>query len=125
MACAATYTHPEAAAEVDLGAVVAELGGDLGVQPNEPSCTELEAAGVEDLAADVRVQPAQVEAVVGEDLACGVERLTCRKAEAELLVLVAGRDELVCVRLDPDGHADHHRCDDAERGRDPATRSTR
>ena len=38
------------------------------------------------------------------------------RREAELLVLVAGGDELVGVRLDADGHPDHDRRDDAELG---------
>ena len=76
---------------------------------------DLEATGVEDLAADVAVQAAQVhQAGPGEDPPGGLEGVTADEAEAELLVLVPGRDELMGVRLDPDRHPDHHRGDDAE-----------
>ena len=108
-----------AAAEVDLGAVDAVLVDDPGVQADEAPGRHLEAAGVEDLAADVAVQPAQVEHVGPRQQRGGrVERLAAGQAEAELLVLVTGGDELVGVRLDADGHPHHDRGHDAELGRD-------
>ena len=71
---------------------------------------DLEAGGVEDLRADVRVQPDQLAAPgaasTRRTASCGV---AAGQREAELLVLVRGRDELVGVRLDADGDADEDR----------------
>ena len=107
------------AAEVDLGTVVTVFVGDAGMQRDEPVSGHLEAAGVEDLAADVAVQAEQVEDVrAGEDARGRLERLTTGEAEAELLVLVTGGDELVGVRLDTHGHAHHDGGDDPELGGD-------
>ena len=52
----------EAAAEVHLGQRHAELLGDPGLQREHPAGGDLEAGGVEDLGADVRVQAEQLEA---------------------------------------------------------------
>ena len=62
-------------------------------------------AGVEDLRADVRVQADQFEPRRGEHPAYGIEGIAADQREAELLVLVRCRDELVGVRLDTDGGA--------------------
>ena len=51
-----------AAPEVELGQVDAVDPGHLGVQPDEPAGRDLEAGRVEDLAADVGVQPEQRQA---------------------------------------------------------------
>ena len=96
----------EPAAEVELGQLDAELVAHLGEQPDHPVRRDLEAAGVEDLRADVRVQPDQLEPGRRQHPAYGVERVAADQREAELLVLVRGRDELVGVRLDADGAAD-------------------
>ena len=53
----------EAAAEVELGQLDADLAGDLGVQREHPPGGDLEARGVEDLRADVGVQAEQLEAL--------------------------------------------------------------
>ena len=79
----------------------------LGVQREHPPGRHLEAGRVEDLAADVAVQPEQVEARCVEHPAYGVEGLAVADREAELLVLVGGGDVLVGVRLDAGGHAHH------------------
>ena len=85
----------------------------------QPAGGHLEPGGVEDLAADVGVQPEQLEPVAVRR-GCGdrLGGLAAGEREAELLVLVGGRDELVGVRLDADGDADHDRRADAELGGD-------
>ena len=65
-------------------------------------------AGVEDLRADVRVQPDQLEPRRGQHPADRLEGVAAGQREPELLVLVRGRDELVGVRLDADGRAHQH-----------------
>ena len=75
--------------------------------------------GVEDLRADVAVQPEQAQRLgPGEDAARRLEGVPPGQRQPELLVLVGRRDELVGVRLDADGDADEDRRDDAELGRD-------
>ena len=98
----------EAAAEVELGQRGAGPIGELGVQAQRPSGRDLEALGVEDLRADVGVDPGQVQRRL---LEAGLQRLGRRAAgdgEAELLVLVGGGDVLVGVRLDARGDPHHH-----------------
>ena len=57
-----------------------------------------------------RVQAEQVEARGGlEHAADRLDGVAAGDREAELLVLVRGGDVLVGVRLDADGHPDHHR----------------
>ena len=82
----------------------AELVADLREQPDDPVRSNLEAAGVEDLRADVRVQPDQLETGGVEHPTYRCHGVATGEREAELLVLVRGRDELVGVCLDPDGH---------------------
>ena len=66
--------------------------------------------GVEDLRADVAVQPDQPQPAAREHPAHRLRGVAAgRQREAELLVLVRGGDELVGVRLDADGHPDQHR----------------
>src|SRR5690606_37838480 len=69
---------------------------------------DLEPGGVEDLRADVRVQPDQLADPVGEQLRRGPVRRPAGEREAELLVLVGGGDVLVGVRLHPHGDPDQH-----------------
>ena len=98
----------EAAAEVHLGHHDVELGRDPRVQGEHPAGRDLEAGGVEDLAADVGVQAEQPQARRGQHAAYGLERVAAGDREAELLVLVGGGDVLVGVRLDAGGDAHEH-----------------
>jgi hypothetical protein len=87
---------PEAAAEVEQR-VVADLAQHLG-----ELLVHLE---LEDLRADVGVQPAQLEPRRGDSLDRARD---VGEAEPELRVLLAGLDVRVRARLDPRGHAQHH-----------------
>jgi hypothetical protein len=98
----------EAAAEVELLELDAAGVADLRLQLQHAAGGHLEAAGVEDLRADVRVQAAQVEDALVEDLTAAAKAAPAGQREAELLVLVGGGDELVGVSLDTDGDADEH-----------------
>ena len=108
---------PKAAAEVDdrdlRGLLDAELGDHVAQQPDHAVRGELEPCDVEDLRADVTVQADQTQVVGREHPAHGVHGGAAGQRQAELLVLVRGRDELVGVRLDADRHADQHVLDDA------------
>ncbi len=65
---------------------------------------------VEDLAADVRVQPAQVKPLLlRQNEFHRLAGLTAGQRQPELLVLVRGRDVLVGVRLHADRHPQQHR----------------
>ncbi len=90
----------EAAAEVELGQREAVLVADRRHQPDDSVRGDLEPGGVEDLRADVGVQPGQLERRLAQDPAGGLGGVAARQREAELLVLVRGGDELVGVRLD-------------------------
>ena len=79
---------------------------DLGEEPGHPAGGDLEARGVEDLRADVRVQADQVQVLGGEDAADRLRGGAGAEREAELLVVVRGGDELVGVRLHSGGDAD-------------------
>ncbi|OIQ80357.1 hypothetical protein GALL_378840 [mine drainage metagenome] len=57
----------------------------------------------------MRVQSDQLELGPPEDRQQPLHRLTARDREAELLVLVSRRDELVAARVHAGGHAHHHR----------------
>ena len=95
--------------EVELRHLDTVLRGDLGVQPDDAPGGHLEAGRVEDLGPDVAVQPEQLQVRgVGEDAADRLRRCSPAEGEAELLVLVGRRDELVRVGLDPDGDPHHH-----------------
>ena len=72
-----------------------------GRRPRSPRCRRS--------ATDVGVQADQLEARGGEHAADGLDGVARGEREAELLVLVRGRDELVGVRLDADGDPDQHR----------------
>ena len=104
----------EAAAEVELGQHHAVLADHLRVQAEQPARGDLEAAGVEDLRADVRVQAAQLKLGPGQRAPHRLGRRARGQRDAELLVLVRGRDVLVGVRLDPDRHPEQHRRPDAQ-----------
>ena len=80
---------------------------DLRVQAEQPAGRDLEAAHVEDLRADVGVQPAQLELGAGQDRRDRRRGLPAGQRQAELLVLVRRRDVLVGVRLDADGDPHH------------------
>ncbi len=88
------------------------------MQREHPAGRHLEARAVEDLAADVGVQAEQLEARRGQHAAYGVEGVAAADREAELLVLVGGRDVLVRVGLDAGGHPDHDPGGRPEVGRD-------
>jgi hypothetical protein len=111
---------PDAAAEVELGDVAAELGRHQAEQLRHPVRRQLEALGVEDLRPDVAVQPDQVEGVLVLDGEHGLGRRAGDDGEPELLVLLAGRDELVGVRLDAGRDAHHDPLPHAGLGSDPA-----
>jgi hypothetical protein len=113
-----------AAAEVDFRCGITQFVADPLVQPDQALGGHVESGGVEDLAADVAVQAEKTQfAGMRQDLAGGVEGDLAAEREAELLVLVAGRDELVRVRLDADGDPEHDRRDDAEFAGDGDDRS--
>ena len=95
-----------AAAEVELGQLDAVLVADRGEQPDHPVRGELEAVDVEDVRADVAVQPDQLERRQREHPADRLGRRAAGQREAELLVLLAGLDVLVGVRLDAGRHPD-------------------
>ena len=94
----------EAAAEVELGQLDAVLVADRRPSSADDAVRgDLEAGRVEDLRADVGVQPDQLERRQRRATATdGLGRVAAGQREAELLVLVGGRDELVGVRLDAD-----------------------
>ncbi len=94
----------EPAAQVELGHVHAVLGVDPPGQLEHPVRGHLEAAGVEDLRADVRVQPGELKLREREHAADRLVGGAGSEREAELLVVVRGRHELMRVRLDPGRH---------------------
>src|SRR5690606_26235573 len=97
----------EAAAEVELAQQHTALGRDLGAEAEQRPRGGDEPVGGEDLAADVGVQPEQVQLGGGEG---PVDRLAGGaggEREAELLVLVRGRDVLVAAGVHTGGDADH------------------
>ena len=96
----------EPAAQVELGDGDAVLGVDPRRQLEHPPGGHLEAAGVEDLRADVRVQPGELEHGQRQHPPDGLVGGAGREREAELLVVVRGGHELVGVRLDPGRHPD-------------------
>src|SRR4051812_36548183 len=94
---------PEPPPEVELAERLPRRLPDLPEQPDHRVRGGLEAGGVEDLRADVAVQPGELERRLPDDPHGGGQRVTGGQREAELLVLVRGRDGLVRVRLDADG----------------------
>ena len=79
---------------------------------------EFETGDIEDLRADVAVQPDQSQVIGGEYPADGRHRRAAGHRQPELLVFVCGGDELVGVRLDADGEAHEDILDDARLARD-------
>ncbi len=53
-------------------------------------------------------RPDELERIGGDDLGHGSFGIAASQAEAELLILVRGRDVFVGVRLDPDRYAHEH-----------------
>ena len=96
----------EPAAEVELGHVHAVLGVHPPGQFEHAVRGHLEPAGVEDLRADVRVQPGELKRRQRDHPANRLLGGARGEREAELLVVVRGRHELVRVRLDPGGYPD-------------------
>ena len=109
----------EAAAEIQVRRLDAELVRHPDQQARRAVRGHLEAGRVEDLRADVRVHADQVQRAVAEHPAYRLERVPGRQRETELLVLVRGRDELVGVRLHADGRPDQHRLPHAALLRQP------
>lgn len=105
----------EPAPEVDLGQLDAVLVPDVLEQSHDPVRGDLEPRHVEDLGPDVRVDPDDLEPVQLQGPPHGLRRLPAGQRDTELLVLVGGGDELVRVRLDPDGDPDLHPLPLAER----------
>src|SRR6185503_17903883 len=98
----------EAAAEVELLQFDTAGVANLRLQLQHAAGGHLEAAGVEDLRPDVRVEALEVEDALVEDLDRGREGGAAGQREAEFLVLVGGGDELVSVSLDTDRDAYQH-----------------
>ena len=97
-------------------------------RPQHPARRDLEAAGVEDLRADVAVQPETSSSGRGERAPHRLLGRAAGEREPELLVLVGRRDVLVRVRLDADRHAQQHGRADAglaRRGRRRRSTSSR
>ena len=78
-------------------------------------CGELEARDVEDLRPDVAVQSDEAQVFGGEHAPHRGHGRAAGQRQAELLVLVCGRDELVGVRLDADGDPHENVLNDAGR----------
>ena len=91
-----------------LSGLMAEGYDAVFVGSGAPRGRDLEACGVEDLRADVRVQPDQPQRGQLEDAAYGLLGGAGGERETELLVLVGGGDELVGVRLDADRNPHQH-----------------
>ena len=100
----------EPAAEVELRQLDAVLVADLGQQPDARRWAATSNPAVSKICEPMwRVHADQLAAPASASDA--PHRLRGRaggQREPELLVLVRGRDELVGVRLDPDGHPDQH-----------------
>ena len=96
----------EPAAQVQLGDLDAVLVADPDGQVDHPVRGHLETGRVEDLRADVRVQPGERQAGQRDDPPDRLVGGPGGQREAELLVVVRGGHELVGVRLDPGGDPD-------------------
>ena len=100
--------HPPA--QIEEGDRVDEFGvsGDeLGEQSDHAVRGDLEAGGIEDLRTDVGVQPHEGKTVGRQDAPHGLGGVAAGQREAELLILMGRRDELVCMGLDADRHPHH------------------
>ena len=96
----------QAAAEVDLVDLDAVRVADRRGQPDDTVRGDLEAGGLEDLRADVRVQAGQVQRRCGQHGCHGALGNPVAQREAELLILVRGGDVFVRVRFHADRHPD-------------------
>ena len=96
-----------ATAQVDLRAQVPGVDGDLVAQGEDDADGLPEAGQVQDLGADVGVQPVQLELGGGDDRVDGLPGSASVDGEAELLVLVAGGDVLVATGVHAGGQAHH------------------
>src|SRR5699024_9023849 len=81
------------------------VGQQLLPQAQQALGGEHEPDGIENLGADVAVQAAQDQAIGGEALLRRLLGLAGGQGEAELLVLVGGRDEFVGIDVYARGHA--------------------
>ena len=83
------------------------VDGDLVTQGEDDADGLPEAGQVQDLRADVGVQPVQLELGGGDDRVDGLPGSASVDGEAELLVLVAGGDVLVAAGVHAGGQAHH------------------
>lgn len=77
------------------------------MQRQHPPGGNLEPGRIEDLAADMGVQPEDLDPVDQAQLAHCLERRTVGDGEAELLILMRGGNVFVGVRFHTRGHSDH------------------
>ena len=96
-----------AAAQVDLRAQVPRIRSDLVAQGEDDAGGLTETGQVHDLRADVGVQPVQLELGGSGDRVDGLPGSASVDGEAELLVLVAGGDELVAPGVHTGGQSHH------------------
>ena len=100
----------EAAAEVELGQRDAELVDDPRVQARAPGGRRPRSRRCRRSASRCgECRPTSSSPGASAPARTASSGVARGEREAELLVLVRGRDELVGVRLDADGHPDHHR----------------
>jgi hypothetical protein len=98
----------EPATQVELGDLDAVRVADPDGQLDHPVGRHLEAGRVEDLRADVRVQPGELQARAGDDPCHGLVGRARGQREAELLIVMRGGHELVGVGFHPGGDAYQH-----------------
>ena len=97
---------PEAAAEVEVLAFEAQLIVHAREELDHLIDRALECVGLEELASDVAVQPAQVEGIGRQGLLDGPAGLSAVDPDAELAVHLAGLNQLVRVCVDSGTDAD-------------------
>ena len=119
------YAMPKPPPRSSSGASVAQLGRDPGVQRHHAVGRDLEPRGVEDLRADVRVQPEQVGAT-----AAPAHGVTASNASPSVIERPNFWSSCAVAMYSwvwastPSGHADHHpRGDTRDPRRPPASRS--
>ena len=83
------------------------IDGDLVAQAEDDTDGLPEAGQVQDLGTDVGVQAGQLELLGGHDGVDGASGRAGGHRQAELLVLVGGRDVLVPSGVDAGGQAHH------------------
>ena len=104
----------DAATQVNRGNVHVELGLHTRREVDDDARGLSKGLGPEDLGADVAVQPAEVQVRRVLDRGHGLVRLAGRQGQAELLVLVGGRNVFVAACVDTGLEAHHDGRDDAE-----------